>query len=500
MQLKNILIPDWPKLTWIAFITRGSNIINVLHGPMVETSDKWIVEGVWAGQFSKGDFDRTDLFFGTGIRLRRNKIIFVTAGSVFDRLLYFKDNDFVAVSNSLPALLVGTNSNLIEDYKHYSKDIRSMIYGLQKRVRHIPTNKGNVTSIIFNNLLFEDGKIDEKEKPDCAPHFDTFQDYLDFLIETARSLGENARSSNRQFPVIPLSSISSGYDSAVAATIARYAGCKSTVTIKKSTSFWRGSDSGKKIAGALNLKCTEYDRTSGNYPLEETIWAAEGRPGILNWTLFDYPEPLCLFFTGCHGEKMWDRVTHDHPDPFVRRDTSSFGFCEFRLIKGVFQCPVPFWGVRHSHELKAITLSKEMIPWYMNKDYDKPIARRIVEEAGVPRQAFGQVNKNTSLETPFWWPQSRNLRHSFAAYLKRHERYVPNELLLRIISILARFDHLIYLNFIKKLGYSKGKRPWNKIENYRVFQWANELLMKEYSNKLNEQGKDLLERLLQYKK
>lgn len=70
MQLKNILIPDWPKLTWIAFITRGSNIINVLHGPMVETSDKWIVEGVWAGQFSKGDFDRTDLFFGTGIRLK----------------------------------------------------------------------------------------------------------------------------------------------------------------------------------------------------------------------------------------------------------------------------------------------------------------------------------------------------------------------------------------------------------------------------------------------
>ena len=115
--------------------------------------------------------------------------------------------------------------------------------------------------------------------------------------------------------------------------------------------------------------------------MEEAIWAATGRAGILNWTQFDYPEPLCLMFTGCHGEKMWDRVCHDHPDPFVRRDEASLGFCEFRLFKGVFQCVVPFWGVRHSHELRAITLSDEMKPWYMNRDYDKPIARRIVEDA-----------------------------------------------------------------------------------------------------------------------
>ena len=37
---------------------------------------------------------------------------------------------------------------------------------------------------------------------------------------------------------------------------------------------------------------------------------------------------------------------------------------------------------------------EEMYPYYMNTDYDKPIARRIVEEAGIPRDAFGGKNKN----------------------------------------------------------------------------------------------------------
>jgi len=95
-----------------------------------------------------------------------------------------------------------------------------------------------------------------------------------------------------------------------------------------------------------------------------------GSPGILNWTLFDYPSPLCLFFTGWHGEKMWDRVTHDHPDPFIRRDSASLGFCEFRLIRGVFSVRCHSGGWRHSHELKDISVSEAMRPWSTGRDYD----------------------------------------------------------------------------------------------------------------------------------
>ena len=154
-------------------------------------------------------------------------------------------------------------------------------------------------------------------KPDSAPRFLAFEDYNAFLVATAESLGHNLSSLDRKHRVSPLSSVSSGYDSSATAAISRFAGCRSTVSIRESTSFWRGSDSGALIAHHLGMSCTEYPRTNRTYPLEEAIWAGSGRPGVLNWTMFDYPSPLCLFFTGCHGEKMWDRVSHDHPDPFV---------------------------------------------------------------------------------------------------------------------------------------------------------------------------------------
>ena len=77
------------------------------------------------------------------------------------------------------------------------------------------------------------------------------------------------------------------------------------------------------------------------------------------------------------------------------------GIGEFRLYRGVFHCPVPFWGMRHLRELWEITASEAMQSWAVPGDYDRPIPRRIVEEAGVPRGAFGRRKKNTSHDEPF---------------------------------------------------------------------------------------------------
>ena len=340
----------------------------------------------------------------------------------------------------------------------------------------------------YNNLLFDGLSVLEIDKPDTAPNFNCYNDYKGFIEESSKQLGTNASSNSRKHQIKLLSSISSGYDSSVAAVISRYAGCKDTITIKDSNSFWRGSDSGKEIADVLGMTCKEYPLSADSYPLEETVWAAEGRPGVMNWAQFEYLEPLCLFFTGCHGEKLWDRVDHDHPDPFVRRDTSSLGFCEFRLFKGVFQCPLPFWGVRHSKELRKITESKEMEPWYMNKDYDKPIARRIVEEAGVERDKFGVLNKNTSLEKSFWWPISTASKKSFAEYLKKENVFSPSVPLVRFLNLISHIDSLIYKNTVKKIGLPKGPRPWQKITaNHLIFQWANNSLREKYKAGLDKE-------------
>ena len=61
---------------------------------------------------------------------------------------------------------------------------------------------------------------------------------------------------------------------------------------------------------ALGMSCDEYDRSAREYPEEETIWAAIGEPYDLNLTLFRYPEPLTLLFTGYLGDVVWDRQPH----------------------------------------------------------------------------------------------------------------------------------------------------------------------------------------------
>jgi hypothetical protein len=483
MKLESRKIEAWPKLAWAATHRQDSDALIVHHGPMVECSKDWIAEAVWDGEFEDGDFDRTDLVFGTGIRLRGESTVFVSSGTTFDRLLYCNRGKLWHFSNSLPALLATAGLRLREDYFQYAQDSLSIVKGLENRVRTIPTQSEDVdvVSVFFNNIVFDGRRVAEQPKVDAAPSFGSFDDYRDYLLAASTRIGENLASSGRKNAVVPLSSISSGYDSCVAAVVARSAGCTQTVSIKDSTSLWRGSDSGAPVAQHLGLSCREYPRTARTYPFEESIWAASGRPGIVNWTLFDYPTPLCLLFTGCHGEKMWDRVAHDHPDPFVRRDSSSLGFCEYRLIQGVFQCVVPFWAIRHSHELRAITLSDEMRPWFTGNDYDKPVARRILEQAGVPGSLFGRVKKNSSHEAAFLWPYSPDAGERFAAYLGARGLHAPRR---GALSLLRRLDHaenLLHLNLFRKLGLRKRLRPWDRLLGPSlIFHWSNEELRQRY--------------------
>lgn len=490
MKLKLKLISNWAKLAWVAVFQKGADIIDIYHGPMVETSDEWIVEGVWAGDFKDGDFDCTDLVFGTGIRCRGDRVTFVSSGTVFDRLWHCRNKNTFFIANSLPALLVMSGLDLRTDYEHYSRDVMTIARGgLTERVRMIPTKTVDIDSTYYNNLVLNHGGLKEIAKPDSAPSFKSFEDYYQYLTDTAAKLGANCRAPERTNKITPLSSISSGYDSCATATISRLAGCKQTATIRKSASLWRGSDSGAPVAEQLGMSCTEYPRTAAYYPLEKAVWAAEGRAGILNWTLFDYPEPLCLFFTGCHGEKMWDRVDHDRPDPFVRRDTASLGFTEYRLHRGVFQCVMPFWGVRHSRELRAITLSPSMRPWYTNKDYDKPIARRIIEQEGIPREFFGTLKKNVSHESLFLWPYSANADTGFRRYLAEQGQPAPPAWVIRLVRCLSYADILFYKNITRRFGLKKGGRPWDRFAGPSLlFKWANSELKKTYANGLEVAG------------
>jgi hypothetical protein len=63
-------------------------------------------------------------------------------------------------------------------------------------------------------------------------------------------------------------------------------------------------------------------------------------------------------------------------------------FTEFRLRVGYAFVPVPAIGARFPQPIRRITRLPGMAPWTLNQPYDRPIPRRIAEQAGLERGTF----------------------------------------------------------------------------------------------------------------
>lgn len=292
---------DWPKLAWIAKTAIGKECVDVFHGPMVEINHEFCVEAVWPGKYEEGCFDQTDLVFGSGVRIQDDKVVFVSSASTTDRLWYHTDGKTYHVSNSLPAILSFLNLDLIDDH-NYWLDIRTICSGLENYLESIPLINGERVCVVYrDNLVFDGKTLVKAKKKETTPSFNTYSDYHTFLRQTAEAISQNAGSNTRKYRIKPLASLSSGYDATASAVIAKFAGCSHAVTIKQSSSYWRGSDSGETVAKYLGMTCDVYNNKTANYPFEESFWAVSGRAFLINWTQFDYPEPLCLFFRVVEG-------------------------------------------------------------------------------------------------------------------------------------------------------------------------------------------------------
>lgn len=411
--------PRLPPLAWVATLRSGETGVAVRRGARTEAGDGWLCEAAWAGEFEPGAFDRTPLVFGSGIRVREDGVRFVSPGTTVDRLWTWTDDGggLRHVSNSLVQLLAEAGARPVPTYEGYGSDLESIVGGLQAYRRRLPVDAGRLEVVYFENLHWDGSRLVRVPKPSLERSFPSFAAYRSFLGETARLLVDNATSALRDHPAELLTSISGGYDSPAVSVVAREAGCRDAVTIHQARSpVPFRADTGRRVGEMLGLDVAVYDRDLAIGPAELRFWAAKGTPRDVNLGIFDYPGPVCLFLSGFHGDKVWTTKEHDTSRRIVRGDTSGLGFAEDRLHRGVLHCPVPYWGVRKMDEIHRISLSGEMEPWRLHSDYDRPVPRRIVEEAGVPRDAFA---RRKSVTTSAWrpLPHTPELRRDFAAYV-----------------------------------------------------------------------------------
>ena len=78
-------------------------------------------------------------------------------------------------------------------------------------------------------------------------------------------------------------------------------------------------------------------------------------------------------------------------------------------------------GTRQIEDVNAISCSSEMAPWDVPGRYSRPICRRIIEEADVPRGAFATQKKAGSVllrdQHSFLTPA---LKKDYLRWLKEH--------------------------------------------------------------------------------
>ena len=495
-----------PRLAWCARITKGAPEVIVDAGTYVEGDACFFVESAWSGDFDLREFPEALTFCGTGGVIRGDEIIFCTPTHSLQALYLLRQRDTVTVSNSLVFLLQRCGDDIDLRYMSYDLDLMSIMFGVTEYTKHVPTRAGNRAHLFYNCNLRVTSDLQLREQPKQEPaSFEDFQAYRDFLQQQVVAVIGNAVDDRRKVRYKPLATVSSGYDSSACAVLGRAAGCTEAVTLNTARSG--ESDSGRPIGELLGLTVSEFDSKAFLQRTDqaEAEFHATGYGGDdcvmipLEGVL-----PARLLLTGYLGDKMWNR--HSKVGPHMARgDPGGASLNEFRLRVGFLNLPVPFIGCTRHASIIRITNSDAMRQWSVpNVYYDRPIPRRILEEAGIPRHLFGQSKK--AVAQPYQTTGNNNPDLSQVlppASLQAFRRFAEGKPLFEsrlerigfaLLRALYRFNlralQSVKLNALARtLGLKLPARPyvgWKyskpRTEHSLVFHWAHSLISTRYRN------------------
>jgi hypothetical protein len=433
MRFRPVICLRLPKLSWIAEVNRTIGIVTLYHGSSVEIRENFFVEGVWNGPFEDGGFGQTDCIFGSGAILNDESIRFVTSAATVD-CLYYSESRSVTVSNSLPLILGYTGDALNPRCQDYPDICDSVLDGIDEYRRDFPTVNGVIRRQLHRNLdVFKD-RLCESDKI-IPPPFESYNDYNNYRRDNYALIAANAKDKLRTFPMEIWSTQSRGYDSTSINAMASLYGLDKVFTVTKAKSKYHlahndkgksPDDDGSEICDALGVKCIPIDRRAfmEAFDDEHLYYCARHHNQDVNLKeIGKHISNVGILLTGVHGEILCAN------DPFValpltedstikRLDIAGHGLCELRLAAGFIQVPLPFVGARRKADIVKITESSEMNPWRLGNTYDRPIARRIAEEAGLPRHMFGQAKMGSVVIFPRpSIPYGKSLREEFFKYM-----------------------------------------------------------------------------------
>jgi hypothetical protein len=398
-----------PPLAWCAHARAGAPV-RVTHGPWVETRDAGFVEGAWDGDFEAFDVDRAGALAGSGARVRDDALVFAAPFHPLERLYVLQRAGETRISNSLAFLLAEAGDGLDLSHPDYFFDlVRDVRAGIEAPPPRLRTGAGHGVAMVrcSNLVLRSDATLHRIARP-IGPPPTCYADYRGRLDGTTQRLAANAADPRRRATYRLVAACSRGYDSTASAAIAARAGCREGVTFVSSArrsghplvgvAESADDDSGADTLRALGMSVAAFDRGDlsrlPGHPLAEFFISSPAAITDATALLMEDALRGSVFVSGRHGERYWGPTRRCRRTAFRETDDchlSGHALGEFRLRAGFVHYPLPYVGALHGPAIHAITHSAEMRPWKLGTGYyDRPIPRRIAEEAGVPREGFGQ--------------------------------------------------------------------------------------------------------------
>ena len=455
-EIQYELLDNIPVLAWLMQVT-SSEMMIVKHGRMVECKSDFFVSGVWDGDFATGDFITSNFSCCSGGSLcfDDNLIVISTPSHLHETIYSFRDEEGLFFSNSLPFLLAKVNKDLDVNYYDYEADFCSIVFG-ERRLRNYTVLK-NCEKILFyrncNIYIASDLSIKQESK-DRHPLFYSFDDYHTYMLDVLKGVALNAIDRNRLHKYGMISTVSRGYDAPAVSALVSNIGCTEALTLREPI-----NDNGKQIACDLGYKQVhevERDEYKRNHNFVEAEGAACGQIGGM---IFEGSENLCsgkLIFMGTRGDSVWERLNENVNDelafPYNGYAQASLSPVEHLFRINSIVVHVPLIGADSWPDIAKISNSVEMNAWSVGDRYDRPIARRILEEKGIQRNEFGQIKLGAGVSFHFntlnslKQKMSPNSYEALVAFKKNLKCNRIKEFLYKISFAISEFP--IYFNYL----------------------------------------------------
>jgi hypothetical protein len=414
-----------PLLAW-ALTLRGARA-TLVAGSGVEIADGTCFEGAWSDEgldlrsYARPDRRAGRSFFGSAaVRLAPSEVLCIPPTHTLEGLYVVipHDGGGFTVTNSIVWAMREAGTDLIAPVvTSLTAAIQSTSAGLLGYKRLLTETKtASLIRIVYAPFVVDATRGVITEEPITVVRESgefTFAGYRDELLAALWRTWLNATARERRYRYQRLhSTMSSGYDSSACAALAKGLGFREPISLDTSRG---GDDDTGRLAGAqMGLEVRVFPRPGRdiehwnarvlNHVVDvERLRQETGKSyaefiaplacfGDLVWDAFEPALPGAIVISGHHGAQAWG--AKGPPGPWITRTSQAgAGLGEFRLRTGFVHLLVATVHLRRWQTLRRLSQSPEIRPYHLGTDYERPIARRLVEEAGASRESFGVRKK-----------------------------------------------------------------------------------------------------------